>query len=269
MRSIKTYLVVAMITITILSADAQAPGYLGKRFMVNYDLYTFPAISNPNVNGEKGISSFNIRHVFSVDYVTGLNHSVGLSFHLTKTQFEFKREFNFTYQYMDGYGEKETTTELIYFGDLKGELSAYAIGLHTNLYFNQFLAPLGTYFKPEILLVNFRATFDSDLANKYLRDNINHAMLTFPVLANKKAYTTVAIGATLGTHYIFYDRLIVNIGFQVGWVVGGKKMSEWMENDGLVSDKINEDNFIPISAKSRLMSQYFINIDAGIWLLIF
>jgi len=269
MRTIRAFLIFFLIVISGYFALAQAPGYMGKKFTVNYDLYTFPAISNPNANGETGISSFNFRHDFSVDYVTGLNKSIGLSFHLTKTQFEFKRGFNFTYQYPDGYGGKITTNSEMYYGDTKGELSAFAIGLNTNLYFNQFIAPLVTYFKPEILLINFRATFDDSLANSNLLKNVGGIMLTYPVLANKKSYTTVAIGATLGTHYIFFDRLIFNIGFQFGWVVGGKKMGELVGSNGITSEKINENNYIAVSAKSRLMSQYFINIDAGLGILIF
>ena len=99
MRSIKTILAVAMIMISIMTADAQAPGYLGKRFIVNYDIYTLPALRNYNENGEKGISAFNIRHVFSIDWVTSISQSVGLSFHYTKSQFDFTRKFEFTYKY--------------------------------------------------------------------------------------------------------------------------------------------------------------------------
>jgi hypothetical protein len=271
MRSIKTFIVVTIIAILTLSAEAQAPGYLGKHFIVNYDIYTFPALRNPNQNGNKGILAYNTRHVISVDWVTGVSQSVGLSFHLTKSTFKFKRGLNFTYKY-NRYGYDDTYTETIYYNDAKGQLSAYAIGLHTNLYFNQFIAPLGTYFKPEILLIRFNVTYDDNLARQDLANhttNAGYTMLTYPILPNKNPYTTVAIGATLGTHYIFFNRLIFDVGLQLGWVVGGKKMSEWMDNEVINSKKVNEDNYISVSAKSRLMSQYLINMNAGLGILIF
>ena len=265
MRSIKTFLVVLIFTMTILSADAQAPGYLGKRFIVNYDIYTMPALSNPNANGNKGITSFNFRQAFSVDYVTSLSQSVGMSFHLTKSQFEFDRGFEYSYDNSSGYQQ----TEYLNYGDTKGELSAYAIGLHTNLYFKQFIAPLGTYFKPEILLFNIKTTFDQTSANKNMDKSLGHTLESYPLLANKESYTTVALGATIGTHYIFFNRLVFNVGFQLGYVFGGKVMSKLMENDGSTINNLNEENYISVSAKSRLMSQYFFNVNAGLGLLIF
>jgi hypothetical protein len=271
MRSIKIYLAVSLLAITGFNARAQAPGYLGKRFIVGYDMYTMPALRNYNENGNMGIGAFNTRHVFNVDWVNGLSQSIGFSVQFTESTFEFSRGLEFTYRYQD-WGSPSTTTQTVYFGDTRGKVSSLAVGLHTNLYLNQFIAPLGTYFKPEILLIRLKSTFDDSLANLNLAKNTmggSQVMLNYPKLVNNGVNYTAAIGATIGTHYIFFDRLIFDIGFQIGYVIGGKKLSELMEMDGTSTKQINEENYVSVSAKSRLMSQYFINVNAGLGILIF
>ena len=276
MRSVKILLVITILTISAFNSGAQAPGYLGKRFIVNYDLYTMLALRNPNENGNSGISSFNTRNVFSVDWVTGLSQSVGLSFHLTKSQFDFNQKFEYNYQYIDVWGSPRDDVTSTDYGDTKGQLTAYAIGLHTNLYLNQFIAPIGVYFKPEILFVYMNATFDDSLANKNLAKNTvsgAEVMLKYPKLANESPFFTVAIGATIGTHYIFFDRLIFDIGFQIGIMYADNMLSQLKpsgsEIDGTSTNNINESNYIKVAAENRLMSQYFLNINAGLGILIF
>ena len=257
--------------------QSKASGYLGKRLYVNYNLYSLPALRNYNGNDKKGIFAFNTRNVFSADWVTSLHQSVGISFHTTKTEFLFKRAINYTFQYKDNSGYYTTTTDDLYYndkGEYRAQLSAYAIGLHTNLYFNQFLAPLGSYFKPEILLIKFKVNFDSNAANDKLvggYEGYYHDIQTHPNLANKDSYSTVAIGATIGTHRIFFNRFVFDIGFQLGFVVGGKVLGDFMsmETTGGSNKNITEENYIPVSAKSRLMNQYFFNVNAGLGLLIF
>ena len=227
------------------------------------------ALTNPNENGEYGFTSFNTRHVLSADWVISLSQSIGLSFHHTNTQYEFKREFNFTYLYKDDDGIVHSVKDIVFFQSHYENLSVYSIGLHTNLYFDQNIAPLGKYFKPEILLITFKSTYDQSAANRSIDNSYHVKMLSYPVLTNKKPFHTVAIGATTGLHRIFFNRLLFDIGFQFGFVVGGKKLDEWNEIDGFTNNKINQDNYIAISAKSRLTTQYLFNINAGLGLLIF
>ena len=263
----KRFIILILFFSMALLTFGQAPGYMGKNFIVSYDIYAFPAFTNPNANGQSGITAFNFRHAISVDYVTSLNKSFGLSFHHTKTQFEFERTFY--YSYTDNSSSYPYLEYLVDYDYTQGDISSLAFGLHTNLYFNQFIAPLGTYFKPELLLVNFKATFDPEEANKNLAENIGSNYTTYPTLATKNSYTTVALGATVGTHYILFDHFIFNIGFQFGWLVGGKKLSDLGDMDTSPGNIVSEDNYIPVSGKARLNGQYLFNITTGIGFLIF
>jgi hypothetical protein len=262
MRSIKIIFVLAFISFASINSNAQAPGYLGKRLIVNYDLYTFPAIFNPNNRGNDGVTSLNFRNEISLDYVIGLHQSIGLSFHTTKTKFDLDRTFNYE-------TDKSGSTIDINYKGCVGNISAYAFGLHTHLYFDQYIAPLGTYFKPEILYIRLKPSYDTNVAYEKMVDHVGQKLTNYPNLDNQGLYSTIAIGATIGTHYIFYDRLVVNVGFQFGWAFGGKKMNELMGADNITNKSLNESNYIPVSAKSRLMSQYFINVNAGVGFLIF
>lgn len=261
-----------MISLIPFVANAQAPGYLGKHFLINYEFYTMPALSNPNINGKSGITSLNTRHAVSVDWVTGLRQSVGLSFHYTKSQFKFDKNLQYNLKYLDYSGEAHETMETMNYGDTKGDLTAYAIGLHTNLYFNQYIAPLGTYFKPEILLVIMNVSYDSSQANQNLRANTlnQYGNPSGPVLSNDSPYLTAAIGATIGTHYIFFNRVVFDIGFQFGIMYAENLIGHLMK-DGpeLVQGKINEKNFLKVAAQNRLTGQYFLNVKAGLGILIF
>ena len=262
MRFIRTFLVAFLFTGAVLNTNAQAPGYMGKHFIVCYDIYTIPALRNYNENGKTGLLALNTRHVISADWVMGLKQSIGLSFHYTKSQFKFRKSFDFRYKYLDDHGDTNYFTSSMEYGDTRGELSAVALGIHTNLYFKKFLAPLGGYFKPEILLIRFTASFDDSLANRNLSKNTEnkglHSMLNYPELTNENAYYTASIGATIGTHYIFYNRIVFDIGFQLGYVFGSKLFGDY-----------NQTDYISSCAKSRLMSQYFLNINAGLGILIF
>jgi hypothetical protein len=266
LRRLITFLVVVLITLNADNALAQAPGYLGKRLIVFYDLYTIPALTNYNENGNTGIFALNTRHVFSVDWCTAYDQSIGISFHLTKSQFKFKRLME--YAYYDN-GSETIITEDVTFHNTKGELSAMALGLHTSLYFDQFIAPVGTYFKPEILLINFSTTFDGEEAKKNATLETGFPVKTEMILKNKESYYTMAIGGTIGTHYIFFDRLVFDIGFQFGYVFGGQILSEYIDMQGITPDQMTTENYIPVSATSRLMNEYFFNINAGLGILIF
>jgi hypothetical protein len=276
MKSIKIFITITIISITALNAGAQAPGYLGKRFIINYDLYTMLALRNPNENGNSGISSFNSRHVFSVDWVTGLSQSVGMSFHITKSQFDFDEKFDYYLNYNDGWGDPRQDVKTLNYGDSKGDITAYAVGIHTNLYLNQFIAPLGVYFKPELLFVIMNASFDINQVNKNLEKNTmtaNETINIYPKLANESPYYSVALGATIGTHYIFLNRLIFDIGFQLGLMYAENMLSSLKPSsssiDGSSSSNVNETNYIKVSAQNRMMNQYFLNINAGLGILIF
>jgi hypothetical protein len=266
MKLIKAALTALFFIISFPEADAQPPGYLGKRWIVSYDIFALPALRNFNENGERGITAFNTRHEFSVDWVIGLKQSVGMSLHLTKSQFKFSDRFDYTYY--DSYWEEETSRSIKY-GSIRGQLSAFAIGLHTHMYFNKLIAPLGAYFKPEILLINFSATFDSAEFKKNVLLFSNLKSENYPVPANKSSYFTMAIGATLGTHYVFLERILINVGFQFGYLLGGQTIDEYINTHDLLSVDVDQDNLIPVSAKDRLFSQYFINVNAGLGILIY
>jgi hypothetical protein len=225
---------------------AQVPGYQGKKLFLEYDNYFCPAFYSPNVNGHTGIMSFNDRHGMSLDYIISKHYSLGISIQYLKTK----------YKYPDWYAENIniSTTAL-------GNLTAYAYGLHYRQFYT-FLAPVGSYYRVEIQYLTYRTSYDSAEVWKYQK-NRNYRQI--PELDDTKDYHGVAVCLSYGYQRIFYNRIILDSGFQIAI----NTLQIGMYETDLDEFGFNRDNYLELSGKSRLAHHYFFNIYAGIGILLF
>ncbi len=268
MYAMKYFVKITFATILLLThhiSFGQSVGYLGKKVSINYDFYSYSALNNPNANGNKGILALNARHYFSLDWVVGKSQSIGVGVHYTKSSFDFERTL-----YADVSGDGSgTNMDLSYKGTI-GQLSCLGFDLHTHLYMNSNLAPLGLYFKPEILLLSINASFDSVQANKNLVNNMG-PINNYPILKNDGPYLTAGLGLTIGNHIVFFKRLIFDIGFQLGFVYADGLMSSIKSkvNESSIGTGVTSNNYIKCLVENRMTSQYFFNFKAGIGFLVF
>ena len=188
--------------------SAQAPGYLGKRNFIEYDLYYMLAVGGPTANNKMyaynnlGIST---RHNFRFNHVFSRSGVIGIGYDYFKT----------------GIGIDYTDSE----GNLQSEFSKLkvtAICLHYDKYFMKrgSLAPFGIYHHFE---------------GKYISGRAMEA--PFNEVVQKTFYT----GYGIGLKKIFKEKFFVNFSGQVGWVWGDRSIDTLNDSfEKNLQNRINE-----------------------------
>lgn len=144
------YVLNILITFSFYVSFAQAPGHLGKRFILGYGAHVSPAFNNPNFNNEtiighlggigsadNGALAFNYTHEGYIEYATSSRFMVGLSAKFYKTKYD---------NAIDAY-QSNGNSNVRYFTDVRGYYDIYgqSIALYGKLYGSRYVAPWGRY----------------------------------------------------------------------------------------------------------------------------
>jgi hypothetical protein len=182
------------------SAFSQAPGYLGKRFVLGLG------------TGIK-ISPRDYLEDDNFDNITSKSKSLGLRFHYFNSYVENTVRYRLsesTYIESDGYDTK-----------------TFGIGLDYRIYISDFIAPVGAYW--QFSLATFKTSTD-DLLNK---ENKSLFISHYGPLAYKnmeKTNTLYYFGLSRGKTFVLYKYLGFDIAFYAGFSI----------NKYLFSDIIDE-----------------------------
>ena len=201
-------------------ASAQAPGYLGKKTFIEYDLFYMLAIGGPTVNNNTfsfDNLAISTRHNFQLNHVVSRSGVLGISFDFLKTGIQI--------DYIDDEDNIQTN-----FSTLK----VNAIGLQYDKYFMKLgsLAPIGFYHHFEVKLISARPL-----------------ALPFNEVVQRTTYT----GYGIGMKKVFKNRFFINFSGQVGWTWGDRSFNRSRDdfkrniqkqiNLRLYSNYIFENNF--------------------------
>ncbi len=150
--------------IPIYIFSQQPPGYLGKRFEINYDLSFFLAAFNPNAKGYQATAPYendaitttswplNKRHTFNTYYTISRRTSIGLDITFYKTGVDLS-DINLTYMEDNNY--EKSFDPSYYF-----PVSAFEIGPSIKI-FDKYLSPLGTYLKLGTSILVYKPIIDN------------------------------------------------------------------------------------------------------------
>lgn len=216
------YTIIFILSLT--SASAQAPGYLGKRFILGYGANFSPAFTNPNNNnqtiighlGEKGsaetgMMAFNYTHEGFIEYATSAKFMVGFSGKFYKTKYDNGLSVGSNYNY--NYSADS---------DVQGyyDISGKSFCLYGKLYGSRYVAPWGRYliFGPVLNLYN--TTYDSNVmyqnAEVY---NPNTGAVNFGKISNfgakEQSFTGFNIMFGWGRTRIIADRITLDYGLNM------------------------------------------------------
>ncbi len=235
---------------------AQNSGYCGKRFSFHYNLYTMNALRFPNECGNMGVFSFNTLHHVDFDIAVARRLSLGLALEYMRTSLPYTSTLNYVdrdpYDYYN-YGYKTFRSSMV------GKMETFGLGFFLKRFFKGNIAPLGTYFKPQVTLL-FTNIFPGNPKNSHgvaLNDLNVH-------MSNPSPLVNVAISLELGQNRIFFKRMFIDYGVRLGIM---PTASGFMES-GIPSDLEGHD-YLPTVAKARLSSHYLFNVKAGIGVLLF
>jgi hypothetical protein len=232
---------------------AQNPGYQGKRFSLNYNFYTFNALENPNENGESGLLSFNTTHYANLDMAVFRKMTVGASFEYINTGFKFKENYNIPIP--DPYDPYNSSYYDEVHSESVGKMEAYEVGLYLRKFFGGNIAPLGSYFKPEISLI-FYKVYPGNPIPTYKPPGYGD-----PVFNNQSPYKTVAISLELGQNRVLFNRLFIDYGLRLKLIPAALKQAESGHNSNTT--------YLQIIPRYRLAMLELFNIKLGIGVLLF
>lgn len=236
---------------------AQVSGYQGKRVIANYSILFFNSLSNPD---EQNITTFNSKHNFSVDYLVDRYTSIGISTELYKTKIPVIKhliKYNVVVK-----NSGDTTTKNFY-PSQNVNLSAYNIGLFIKFYQQSDFAPIGTYHQASISRIFYKVDISAGTFDIY---DDSYDTIFPPDIPIDDSYGATLISYTLGNQRVYFDRLLLDIGLQTGWVFGGKIL-ELLLSD--VDAALDNNQYIELSSKRRLLGHHFFNIKIGIGFLLY
>lgn len=232
---------------TVLFAQ-QAPGYLGKRFSLDYGSSFFPALG-ANEGSDESALTINKRNSFGFNYVRTRDNSLGVHIEMVKTQFLFNREL-----YSNGVYYYPKT-------DARGDISAVFISLESKKYLNKHIAPVGSYFSYKLFYTRYSLTYDNNniFEGHYSYEDNAETKL---VLGNYGPFGAMGGAIAFGKQHLFFQRLLFNYEMQVGLLLPKIKWT---------SDIYNEKpaDYVQTLASKRLMMHNLFNFKVGLGYLIF
>jgi len=248
------FLVVVALLCLCGVTSAQNPGYLGRRLSLNYSLYTLNALRFPNECGNSGFLSFNTLHYINADITVGRRTGLGVAVEYMRTSIPYSEPLHYSSGY-DPYGYYNygsfTSKDV-------GKMETWGAGLYLKRYFRGNIAPLGTYFKPQITVL---------ISNVQPGNPVNRNGQTFDDLdirlRNMDPYFNLAISLELGQNRIFFNRLFIDYGIRLGIIPKASSIVDDYRSD------LTEDTYIDDVYFRRLASHYLINVKAGVGVLLF
>lgn len=184
--------------------NAQAPGYLGQRFLIGGYVSVFPALWNYNANMNQGFTSFNFRKTLEVEYVASRRVAIGFHYDFMNTGVPYD-EYNI-----------ENYTGVVLPDAIESKqfqiMLTRAPGIQIKLFKVQSkgaLAPLGNYFAWNFSLIRYQVW---NLKN----DDYN----TLTAKAYESDGSKLLAGIEWGSQRIFFNRIVFRTGLQFNLLTG-------------------------------------------------
>lgn len=272
----KKFIIIIVLGLCISGLVAQvAPGYMGKRLLVEYSGSFAPAIFRFNPNGEKGFDPippefnlpFNYGHKLSISYVLNRKRMVELGYERYSTGTEYRASFN------------KLDRENLYSEELNimsgyGIVNSNVINLGYRNFVNG-IAPLGKYRTYGLKLLFSNTNLDN--MNFTTNDNIGNDIYIDYI--PKKDIKTVEWGLYygFGINRIIADKIVINIGAELALMLsalgefrqsydGSNFIITEDENPDVSSqfDVVSVDDYLIKKSSKRVFSSQFFNIKIGI-----
>ncbi|MCP4521986.1 MAG: hypothetical protein GY827_09910 [Cytophagales bacterium] len=246
MKQNKLLLLVALLLSCYLS-NAQA-GYLGRKFLLKYNLHTNIALNNPTYSKLAGYGNdgwlegleyiaeedrfgMNVINEIDLEYIYSRTSSVSGVIGFTRTSIEHQiadvvgtsNESDFS-GYNSNLGETVYYKNLLNARDLPVKARSFSLGIKHTKYYKSYsgIAPLGLYGAWSFHLLRSTAEI-KDLSTKL--QEILETEETDYSLSN----TTFAIGYELGRQQVYYDRFVLSLAVSFKYIYGAKLLARASE----------------------------------------
>lgn len=227
---LRTCLTVLVLSLSILTSFAQVPGYLGKKFTLQGEIHSFPALIGPTANnnglqaeGDGGTGlGLNWSAGARLGYVLSRYNQLMLTFDYLKTGAIQTAYLNSGFDY--------SSREIFY--NLNG--ISFGIGNRKFRASKGGLAPMGKYNGYSLNLTALNGT----LNKKY--SSSSSSLSTYGI---EPKHLVLSFGYEFGTNYIIKDRLILNIGAKLNIALSPRAFNYALEEGGAWDPYNNSQNF--------------------------
>jgi hypothetical protein len=261
MIAFKKYIAYIAVLTIALTAQAQAPGYMGKKVTVQYSGpvgISFPSYDEYEAD-DVPFMKLLYRHDLSVDYALSKSLCAGISFkHSSPTVYAA------TYTSLV---DPDSYERFAYFDDFEFKinmLSAYVEFFSYNKW--GAIAPLGAYKRLELGLASVTA---EPLNNRSIPDSYYDYFYMNnleDVGEFEKISMIPCILYTSGKQWIYFDKMIVDLGTQFGIPLTSGLFSA-LDDSNIYGGDIEED--FPNDAKTRLATSMLFSFQLGIGYVVF
>ncbi len=258
---------------------SQVAGYMGKRFVIAYDNYFFPAIKGPGLTNAAPSSEFspglNNVNCLNLDYTIKQRVNFCISLQYMRTGIAYRKGSitgsssgaypNETYS--SNSNNSFTSIHSIYDGDFStpAVLSSVNIGGGIKIFNHGCIAPVGKYVKFEILIFNETVVYDSE--HFYVTDYPTSSQVKVKQGAGTYNYRNFALTFTKGTQRVFFNKIVLDYGFRFGLVPAG--FTTFLFNGLDSSDSKSMEQDFKIHATYRIFREQLLNLHIGIGFLAF
>lgn len=263
-----TYILFLVISLSLNTiTNAQTSGYCGKKHIIRYDNFSHPVITE-GFDEDPGNGVFlRARHAISFESTTSRKNIVGLT--LQAYSF-YAGTNNWTSEITDETLDMSSSSSSYYYDEktLHGYIPIVGVnaGIYKKCFLNDWIAPLGGYFKygvlfnyfyiPDTKTVSYSGsssnTFSSNF-NQYLTDN-NLDVSTVSLSKKESQYYRGTILFGVGSQRVYWNNIIVDIGMEFG--LGAKAQ--------LTFFNLNKNSEIRQMVEERVFRYHLLNFNLGI-----
>jgi len=217
----KKAILLLILTLSISGLYSQVPGYLGHRFVINYDFDLGPDLNgwyNFDFTGvrDSAISPqhlYHSRHNLSGTFVVSRRTAIGLSFGYSSAAHRTQGVTTETFSESDipfSYLPSDFTD---YFNPLSRYLrtNSFEFGGFYQIHTKSYIAPAGTFVQLKSNVVISKSDF---------YDPTNGFILVRPEPTSSYV-SSLKFSVVYGHNHIFMDKFIFRYGYELGWDVGG------------------------------------------------
>lgn len=240
MRAI--YYLVIFYFLAFVNAQAQVPGYMGKRWYAYGNVQTFFNLTNNNQWNQK--PGVNLKYRAGLDYVLTKGSSLAAEYEYLQSAVRYEPE--------SAASVSSNTSDK--------EFSAMVRSMTLGLTFSWYntgkgsIAPYGFYQQVGLKYLLCAVTNEFGTMNRirpgFTLDNFQSAVITYGI----------------GRRWIYFDRLVFHAGFEFGYVIGANPLG--MVNISGSRSYLNSDvNFS--NTINRLSALYLVNFNIGLGFILF
>lgn len=230
------------IFILITGADAQVPGYQGKRFMAGYSMNIIPNYLRIMGDYDQYKSSFvDLRHSLNAEYIIARKLVLGADLEFPSIEYNY---YSLDYSNNSNYYNNNSNNE----DELKTiSISGISYGIHFTSYgvfSNNPVAPVGDYLRFKFFNINYSTGLPDE-----------EEYLTAEAKPVTKPFSTFGVGIGYGQTRVFFNKALLDVGFETAWLT---KNSSFTPND-----KSNGLTFPENESLRALFWDYFVTFKIG------